>query len=52
MQTPEQPAEIRSALAYPGEKEEPVLLLVCTALTAGTAADPDQLDLLEILSSH
>lgn len=50
--TPEQLAEIRSALVYPGEKAELVLLLVCTALTAGTAADPDQLDLSEILNSH
>lgn len=52
MQTLEQLAEIRSALAYPGEKAELVLLLVYTASTAGTAADPDQLDLSEILSSH
>lgn len=52
MHTPEQLAEIRSVSGYPGEKVELVLLLRCTALTAGTAADPDQLDLSETLRRH
>jgi len=52
MHTPEQLAEIRSALVYPGEKAELGLLSVCTALIAGIAADPNPLDLSEILSSH
>lgn len=52
MHTPEQLAEIRSALVYPGEKAELDLLSVCTVLIAGSAEDPNPLALEEILSSH
>lgn len=52
MHSPEQLAEIRSALMYPGETAELGLLSECTALIAGISADPNPLDLRETLSSH
>jgi len=52
MNSPEQLAEIRSALMYPGERAELGLLSVCTALIAGISVDPNPLDLRETLSSQ
>lgn len=52
MHTPEQLAEIRSAVVYPDERAELGLLSVCTALIAGISADPNPLDLSETSSSH
>lgn len=51
MHTPEQLAEIRSALVYPGEKAGLGLPSICTTLIAGIAEDPNPLDLLETLKS-